>query len=219
MNPSRLIAIVLLTVCSSPAQTVSGRLGEKLVMWSPPDVGWWDNMPRATIPKEIIGSLRVANLPIVLEKTNLEDVKKRFGGTIGNRGDGGESLGWLCLYGSDKGGPWILWLTSGEIDGPTIGGFQWRRLSTRETPDRRCSQIPDDKGGVALPIALHLGMAEAEVQAILGRPTVMRGKTFFFCHEHQTVIRKEAFTVSNDVAIVFRDGGASAIEVAQTTGN
>jgi hypothetical protein len=62
-------------------------------------------------------------------------------------------------------------------------------------------------------------MTEAETQKILGRPTAMRGKTFFFCHEHQTVIRKEDFTVSNDVAVVFRNGVAWAIEAAKTTSN
>jgi len=167
----------------------------------------------------MVGSLRVANLPVVLEETTLEDAQKRFGGTFGNHGDGGESLGWLCLHGSDELGRWIIWLTSGEINGTTVGGFQWRRLSPHDIPDRRCSQIPDGKGGIALPIALHLGMTEAEIHEILGRPTVTRGKTFFFCHKHRTVIHKEDFTVSNDVAIVFRDGVAWAIEVAKTTSN
>jgi hypothetical protein len=165
----------------------------------------------------MIGSLRVANLPIVLEETNLEDVQKRFGGTIGDSGDAGDALGWLCLYESNKDGPWILWLTSSEINGPTIGGFQWRRLSIQETPDQRCSQLREDKGRIELPIALHLGMTELEVQKILGRPTVTRGKTLFFCHEHQKVIRKENYTVWNGVAIVFRYGVVWAIEVAKTT--
>jgi hypothetical protein len=165
----------------------------------------------------MIGALRVANMPIILEETNVEDAQKRFGGTIGDSGDAGDALGWLCLHGSSKDGPWILWLTSSEIDGPTIGGFQWRRMSLHETPDRRCSRLPEDKGGIELPIQLHLGMTEADVQKVLGRPTVMRGETLFFCHEHQNVIRNENYTVSNGVAIVFRDGVVRAIEAAKTT--
>ena len=147
------------------------------------------------------------------------DAQKRFGGTIGDRGDAGDAIGWLCLDGSNKNGPWILWLISGEINGPTIGGFQWRRLSPGETPDRRCSRIPDDKGGIELPIALHFGMTEAEVQKLLGRPTVTRSKTFFFSHEHEAVIDKEKYTVSNDVAVVFRGGRLWEIEVVKTTSN
>lgn len=207
------------TVCACPAQTVGSQNGAKTVIWSPPDVGWWDDMPRPTVPKEMIGALRVANVPIVLEETKLEDAQKRFGGTIGDRGDAGDAIGWLCLDGSNKNGPWILWLISGEINGPTIGGFQWRRLSPGETPDRRCSRIPDDKGGIELPIALHFGMTEAEVQKLLGRPTVTRSKTFFFSHEHEAVIDKEKYTVSNDVAVVFRGGRLWEIEVVKTTSN
>lgn len=204
-------------VCACPAQTGGRTASGNTVVWSPPNVGWWDDMPRPTVPKEMIGALRVANMPIVLEDTKLEDAQKRFGGTIGARGDGGESLGWLCLYGSDNDGSWILWLTSGEIDGPTIGGFQWRRLSPMERPDRRCSRLPEGKGGIELPIALRPGMTEAEVQNLLGPPTAARGKTLFFCHEHRKVIHKENYTVSNGVAIVLRDGVVWAIEVAKTT--
>ena len=214
----RLIAVVMVSAaCACAAQTVDSGVGAKTVIWSPPDVGWWDDMPQPTIPKEMIGALRVANAPIVLEETNLEDARRRFGGTIGDRGDAGDALGWLCLDGSDRDSSWILWLTSSEIDGLAIGGFQWRRLSRNETPDRRCSRIPEDKSGIDLPIALHLGMKRNEVQKCLGRPTVIRGKTFFFCHEHHRVIRKQDFSVSNDVAITFRNGAVWEIEATKTT--
>ncbi len=199
--------------CVCPAQTAN------TVIWSPPTVGWWDDMPRPTVAKEMIATLSVASAPIVLEQTNLKDAQERFGGTFGSSGNAGDALRWLCLYGSDKGGAWILWLTSGEIDGPAIGGFQWRSLSTNDRPDHRCSRLPKNMGGIKLPIQLHLGMTEAEVQKLLGPPTVARDKTLFYCHEHRLVIRNEDFTVSNGVAIVLRKGVVWAIEVARTTGN
>ena len=220
MNLIRFIAVaVVAAVSSCPAQTASSRTSAKTVVWSPPRTGWWDNMPKPTVPNEMIGALRVADFPITLEKTKLEDMHKRFGGTIGDRGDAGDAEAWLCLFGSDSERRWIIWLTSGEIDGPAIGGFQWRLLSLNETPDRRCSPLPEKKGGIKLPIALHPGMTEAEVQLILGRPTATRGKTLFFRHEHQETIRKEQFTASNGVAIVIREGVVWAIEVAETTSN
>ena len=220
MSAIKRIAVAMVAaVCACPAQTFGGRADDKTVIWSPPEIGWLDNMPQATVPKEMIGALRVANVPIVLEETNLTDAQKRFGGTIGSSGDAGESLAWICLDGNDKDGTWILWLFSGEIDGPAIGGFQWMRLSASERPDRRCSRLPKNKGGVELPIALHLGMTEVEVQKVLGQPTVTRDKTSFYDHEHKTVIRNEDCTVSNDVAIVFREGAVWAIEAAKTTGN
>jgi hypothetical protein len=222
MNRIGLIALAMIAaVCVSPAQTGSRPVADrgKAVVWSPPNVGWWDEMPKATVPKVMIGSLRVAGLPIVLEKTNLEDAHKHFGGTIGSQGDASESLGWICLDGRDKEGAWILWLFSGEIDGPAIGGFEWRHLSTSEKPDHRCSHLPKNSIGIELPIVLHLGMTEAEVRTLLGSPTAAREMTLFYCHEHQTVIRKEDYTVSNNVAIVFRKGAVWAIEVTKTTSN
>ena len=176
-------------------------------------------MPRPTVPKEMVGALSVANVPIVIEETKLEDARKRFGGTVGSRGDAGDAEAWLCLHGNDANGPWILWLESFEINGPDVGGFQWRRLSPNESPDRRCGRIPDDKGGIDLPLALHLGMTEVEVQKVLGRPTVTRGKTLFFSHEHQRVIDKENYSVSNHLALVFRDGMLWEIEAVKITVN
>lgn len=165
----------------------------------------------------MIGTLRIANMPIVLGETKLQTVQRRFGGTLGSRGDAGDAEAWLCLYGSDSEGPWIFWLTSGEIDGPAIGGFQWRSLSRKEGPDRRCRFLPQAKGGIELPLAIHPGLNEAEVRQILGSPTVVRGKTLIFSHEHRMVIHGETWTVSNDVAVFFVDGAVRAIEVAKTT--
>jgi hypothetical protein len=62
-------------------------------------------------------------------------------------------------------------------------------------------------------------MTVAELQKLLGHPTAKRGKTLFFCHEHQGVIHKGNFVVYNNVAIVIRDGVVWAIEVAKTTSN
>lgn len=215
---ARFTVLFAVATCFSFAQTAHTST-DKTILWSPPNTGWWDSMPQPTVPKEMIGTLRVADVPIILEETNLKDAKKRFGAIIGSRGDAGEALGWLCLHGSDADGTWILWLTSSEMDGPHIGGFQWRRLAANEIPDRRCALLPQDKSGIQLPIALHPGMTAAEVQKVLGQPTVKRGKTLFFCHEHQRVVRKENYTVSNNVAIVFRDGLVWAIEAAKTTSN
>lgn len=221
MKPRTSLIGILLTVthCVSFAQIGSNSRIAKTLIWTPPEIGWWDNMPRPTVPKEMIGALRVGSFSIVLEDTKLEGAQKTFGGKIGSHGDAGDAEAWLCLHGRDANGPWIIWLTSGEIDGPAIGGFQWRHLSPNQAPDRRCNLLPLDNGGIELPIALHLGMAEAEVQKVLGQPTVSRGKTQFYLHEHQAVIDKENYTVSNDVAIIFREGKVWVIEAAKTTGN
>jgi hypothetical protein len=171
----------------------------------------------STVPKEMIGKLRIANFQVVLEETELEAAQKHFGGAIGFRGDGGDSESWLCLHGSDAGGPWIFWLKSGELDGPAIVGFQWRRLPSNETPDRRCSLIPPDKDEIELPLALHPGMTESEMRKILGQPSFVSGETLIYCHEHQEMIHSLPYSSDNLIAIVLRDGIVLAIEVSKST--
>lgn len=167
----------------------------------------------------MIGSLRVGGMSIILEETKLDDARKHFGAGIGGRGDAGDAEAWVCLHGSDDDGPWMFWLTSGEIDGPSIGGFQWRRLSPDEMPDRRCPLLSKKSGGIELPAAIHLGIEEQEVRQILGRPTFEKGKLLIFSHEHRRVIRGETFYVSNNIAILVREGVVWAIEVAKSTGD
>jgi hypothetical protein len=168
----------------------------------------------------MIGTLRIADMPILLEKTKLEDVQKRFGGMLGNHGDGGDSLAWLCYRGSDASGDWVFWLTSGELNGLTwIDGVQWRQLSGNERPDHRCRTLPGDAGGIKLPVPLHLGSSAQEVQQALGRPTLARHHTLYFDHEHPVTIRKERYSVWNGVAVVIVRGSVRGIDVSHTTSN
>lgn len=164
----------------------------------------------------MISSLRIANLPVILETTKLEDAQKRLGGAIGSRGDGGDSEAWLCIHGSDQDGPWIFWLTSGEIEGLTyISGFQWRHLSDSETPDRRCSLLPQDKGRIELPDTLHPGMTEAEARKVLGRPSLAQGNLLIYCHEHQKIIHKLPYSVENTIGIVLHSGVVQEIDAVK----
>jgi hypothetical protein len=208
----RIAVFVAATVTVCNAQTTR-------ILWPPPRIDWPADLPRPTIPNEMIGKLRVANMPIVLEETRLRDAQKRLGGTIGHRGDAGDAEAWLCLHGVDAKGSWILWLTSGEIDGPAIGGFQWKRLALDEIPDRRCRLIPREMGGIELPLALHPGMTEAEVRKTLGRPTLARGRELIFWHEHQEVIQGISYTSDNTVGVNFNDGIATEVDVVKTISN
>jgi hypothetical protein len=213
------IVVVLAVTCACSAQTISSKTSSNKVIWSPPRIDWPQVELPSTVPKEMIGKFRIANFQIVLEKTELEAAQKHFGGKVGYRGDGGDSEGWLCLHGSDADGPWIFWLTSGELDGPAVTGFQWRRLPSNETPDRRCVLIPPSKGGIELPLALHPGMTEAEMRKIVGKPSFVSGKTLIYSHEHQETIHDLAYTVDNMIAIVLRAGIVSAIETSKSTVN
>lgn len=132
---SRMVAVTLLClgIYSASAQTVA-RPPQKHAppVWAPQFIWKFDHhaLPKGTVPKEMIASLRLSGVTITLEgESELEALPARFGGEIGSQGDAADSLGWLCLHGSDAVGPWVLWLESGEIDGPYVGGFQWRRVA------------------------------------------------------------------------------------------
>jgi hypothetical protein len=215
------MALFFSLICPASAQTVV-RTGEgDKPIWTPQPLWKFDDgaLAKATVPKEMIPSLRVSDVTIPLEEdTKLEDLQTRFGGKIGAQGDAADSLLWLCLYGIDSAGPWVLWLESGEVDGPYVGGFQWRRVSHSAQFDQRCSALPDTSE-VDLPIDLGLGASEAKVIKILGRPTSRRGNTLLYEHEHDELIRGEQFTSFNTVIVALRGGVVWAIDVTKTTTN
>jgi len=207
------IAFLCVVTCAALAQSHP----PKGVVWKPQPIIYSRSLPDATVPKEMVGRLQVSNLDIVLEHTEIKDAQARFGGTLGAEGDAGDSLEWLCLRGADPTGQWVLWLESGEIDGGSIGSFQWRRVTPRTTFDNRCAALSPAGSAVKLPIALRLGIPETEVLRVLGKPTTRRGGTLLFVHEHQEVIKGEPFAALNTTTVLLRDGRAWAIEIGTST--
>ena len=104
---------------------------------------------------------------------------------------------------------------SGEIDGGTVGSFQWQRVNRGAIFDKRCQMLGETK--VVFPIALQLGAPEADVAKALGRPTVRRNDRLLCLHEHQLPIRGEPYTSDNVVGIRIRARRVWAIEASKTT--
>jgi hypothetical protein len=138
------------------------------VVWQPPKLNVPDALPKASIKKEIITTLRVENVSVFLEKTQLKTIADKLGGSIGSRGDASESLQWLCFHGSDANGRWALWLESDEMGGGAVDGFALQRISNNTKVDRRCRT---NQVWVHLPIGLGIGLPESEARRILGAPT------------------------------------------------
>jgi hypothetical protein len=224
LSMSQIVAVALfcLAVCPAFAQTtVRQPTDDAPTIWAPPILWRFDDnsVAKATVPKELIASLRVSGFTILLEEDDkMETLQTHLGGVIGVQGDAADSLRWLCLHGNDAAGQWVLWLESGEIDGPYVGGFQWRRVSRSARFDERCSALPNTSE-VELPIDLGLGTSEAKVIQILGRPTSRRGNTLLYEHEHDELIRGEQFTSFNTVIVALRRGAVWAIDVIKTTTN
>lgn len=210
------IAGLFLVTLGTFAQTANRSSSvSSRVIWEPPAWGLPDVLPKATVPKQMLATLRVSNFLINLEDTRMNDVLKTLGGTFGGRGDAGESDQWLCFHGQDRGGGWVLWLESGEINGGTVGSFQWHRLNNGVLFDPRCKLLGGAK--VEIPIESRLGMATADVLRSLGPPTVNQADRLIYVHEHELTIRAEPFTSFNVVMIDLRGGRVSAIKVSKTT--
>jgi hypothetical protein len=193
------------------AQTTSDSAKPVELLWEPPIVDWSTQSPQPTIPKPIISSLKVASLRVVLDETPMQRVADKLGMKAGRKGDAGESLKWLCFHGEDTGGRWMLWLQSGEMNGGAVGGFQWRRIDADRRVDSRCRKLKP--GQFKLPIALRLGMQEAEVRSILGAPSGRAGDLLPFHHEHSEVDVDLHYSVSNTVNVLLGKGAVTAVEV------
>ncbi len=186
-------------------------------LWEPPEWNVPDNL-KATVAKEMLSAIRVSNYQIVLEQTNMEDVRRNLGGQIGRRGDAGDALRWLCYHGVDGSGGWILWLESGEIDGDSVGSFQWQRLSSRDVVDSRCQTLRKGSPVIELPLFLKLGGKSSEVLRNLGAPTSKNGEMFIYIHEHAVGgSRADPFVSSNIVIVHLRNQTLWLVQASRTT--
>jgi hypothetical protein len=206
-----------MVACISLSQ-ISGQAAHSMVLWEPPPTGITDSLRAPTVPHELISELHIGSFPITLEKTTRAEVMKQLGGTEDSRGDAGDFEAWLCFHGTNVSGPWILWLTSGEIEGEEVGGFQWQRLRAGEIPDRRCASLRPNQQP-KLPLGLALGMKAADVQHRLGKPTLREGHALTYWHRHDETIDNLPYTSDNIVVVTLSNGTVSGIEVHRTTVN
>ena len=223
------MALVLAVTYSGRTQIAKEAPTDADFKWQPPAIQAPVSLPQSTIPQEMVMSVRVSKVLVVLQETRLRDVQRRLlpqhasdrrawdpvGGSIGHRGDAGNSLAWLCYYGADAEGRWALWLESSEIAGGTVDGFILQRLDGDARMDRRCGNLQTDR--VELPLALRLGMTEAEARKVLGPPTLKFRGTLVFHHEHTETLHNEPYTASNTVYLVLRKGVVWAIRVDKHT--
>ena len=194
-------AILLAISIAMAAQT---GVRPNFAIWAPPFVQLPPEWPDSTIQKLMITGITVAGFPIRLEHTQLDVVAKRLKVATGHQGDASES--WLCLHGKDREGAWGLWLTSSEIDGPMIGGFQLERLTSGAALDSRCGSFKDPSRSISLPIPIHLGMTEAQVQVVLGKPSSRYGETSIYFHERDLQLHGESYSADNSVILSYRNG-------------
>lgn len=208
------LLLICVLFCNSSAQN-SKR--DDPAIWEPPATIDFPGTVKASIPKEMITSLRAAGKNIVLDETDLKAVQSDIGGTIGNRGDAGDALGWLCFHGGEARAQWVLWLMSGEINGGSVGGFRWQRADQTAHFDSKCRKFPDGRRGVEFPLEVQLGTSENQILHILGQPSDRHGETLLYLHEHEVTVKNQPFTAMNTVAVVLRKQAVWAIEAWKST--
>jgi hypothetical protein len=190
-------------------------------LWEPPAM--WANYAASapTGTRDFVPRLKIGSLTVVLEETPLLDVGTRFGASVGQRGDAGDSLEWVCFQGQDERGPWVLWLESGEIHGPTVGGVLLKRRAASEQVDARCVRLAATP--ISMPLPVHLGMPRSELLHLLGRPTSESGQSVVYsnCHSIKLSTKKgrepEPFDLCSSLRVRFRAGTLDALEVWRTT--
>lgn len=197
--------------------TVMAAQSHDGLIWKPPRILKKDALPKATVSREMVRKFKISDLTVVLETTEMKKVQARFGGVLGDEGDAGDSLEWLCLRGDDASGPWVLWLKSGEMDAGTVGSFQWQRMRRDAKFDERCGVLSITEQRIELPVAVRLGMSEADLLEVLGPPTARYGSTLLYVHEHEGLRHGEEFTALNTVSVVLRDGVVWAIEALKVS--
>ncbi len=218
MATTILIATLMVAAWAAKGQAPAGQGGDPAgAILGPPSIESPIVRFAPTVAKEMVKGLNIANWPIDLEKTDLIAAEEHFGGTIGSRGDAGDALAWLCLYRHDTGGSWVLWLESSEIDGATIGGFQWQQLDDDSVAEGRCQRVKGENVSFNPPRALRLGMKEAEVVKELGQPSMRKGETAVYEHEHNITIHSEPYSVTNIVTITYQNGRVWAVAVTHST--
>lgn len=188
------------------------------VPWAPPaDLDLpGDVAPNPTVSKAMITALRLGRMSIRLERTELAAVRERFGGEEGSRGDASSALGWLCYGGQDAGGRWALWLTSSEMDGPSIGSFELRRVAENSHFDPRCAQLPQGTEIALSFVPLRLGISQSKVFELLGKPTTCRGDILDYEHNEERQIGHETYNFWNSVALRLLNGTVDSIRATET---
>jgi hypothetical protein len=175
----------------------------------------------ATVPRPIVTRLQVAGVRIFLQKTDIKQVQRQLGGTIGSIRGSAVGPDWLCYTGSDTREKWVLWLESSDIDAGTVGSFQWHQLDASTNIDPRCKKLSNGLDHISVgTINLSLGMTEQRLQQILGKPSQVRGNNLIFEHEHEvTDIKNGPFTFSNTVIFLIADGKVTAMDISVTEVN
>lgn len=128
---------------------------------------------KANIPTVPVEAINVGGLKVVLQNTRLSEVKKAFGGTPMQSGDGSGRADWLCYTTDGSKGPQAnVWFISNALGGHDFVMMVAVELANKATPG--CEPAPAKLTLPVLPIP-GLGASTADLKAKFGSATSKGG--------------------------------------------
>ena len=144
---------------------------------APPAVPEWSSEHGLSVKPPAGTGITLGELRITLEQTELKQVQQTLGGKIDHKGDAADSLYWLCytLPGMNQ----RLWLASDEMGAGSINHIY--AVAGTQPASQSC---PAPKIAVkqapALDNGLWLGASQKQVNSLLGKPTLRKGRWLTF---------------------------------------
>lgn len=128
---------------------------------------------KANIPSVPVEAITVGGLKVVLQNTRLSEVKKAFGGTAMQSGDGSGRADWLCYStdGSD-GQKANIWFISNALGGHDFVMMVALEVAGKASPS--CEPAPAKLTLPTLPVP-GLGASTADLKAKFGSATAKGG--------------------------------------------
>jgi hypothetical protein len=139
--------------------------------------------PSAKLADSRTRAVRVNDMVITLEATNLGMISRRFGGTIRR---GAHDHVWnLCLRQRGERRPLYIVFEASELGGDAhdVTGFRIRTVNPR---NETCTDVPLDSRRVVTDTGLYIGMPEAEFHQRV-RSVLFRRNGAFLLNEDSTV--------------------------------
>ena len=120
---------------------------------------------------------------VTFEKTTFKDILGALGtAPIGQQGDAGEFLMWVCYTVSAANTR--IWLTSSELGGQKyIDGMIAKKVQLSETGNHSCPALSNQVAVVSIDNGISIGESVEKIKAILGTPNKAPASVVYYLYE------------------------------------